>query len=110
MAADRNAEFEVEATTTRHSRTNTPIYVGGCMTSETASEEHKAHTKSRIAPGGAQITDGLQEVPEELQKLEKDSFSFIGVVSLAVSCINSWVVLVTALGAGLTSGGPTASK
>ena len=43
-------------------------------------------------------------------KLEKDSFSFIGVVSLAVSCINSWVVLVTALAAGLTSGGPTASE
>jgi hypothetical protein len=42
-------------------------------------------------------------------KLEKDSFSFVGVVSLAVSCINSWVVLVTALAAGLSSGGPTAS-
>lgn len=54
--------------------------------------------------------DGLQEVPEELQKLNKDSFSFAGVVSLGVSCINSWVVLVLALGAGLTSGGPTTSK
>jgi hypothetical protein len=54
--------------------------------------------------------DGLQEVPEELQKLNKDSFSFAGVVSLGVSCINSWVVLMLALGAGLTSGGPTASK
>jgi hypothetical protein len=53
--------------------------------------------------------DGLQEVPEELQHLNKDSFSFAGVVSLGVSCINSWVVLVLALGAGLTSGGPTAS-
>jgi len=54
--------------------------------------------------------DGLQEVPEELQRLNKDSFSFAGVVSLGVSCINSWVVLMLALGAGLTSGGPTASK
>jgi hypothetical protein len=54
--------------------------------------------------------DGLQEVPEELQKLNKDSFSFAGVVSLGVSCINSWVVLMLAFGAGLTSGGPTASK
>lgn len=54
--------------------------------------------------------DGLQEVPEELQRLNKDSFSFAGVVSLGVSCINSWVVLVLALGAGLTSGGPTTSE
>jgi len=46
--------------------------------------------------------DGLQEVPEELQRLNKDS--------LGVSCINSWVVLMLALGAGLTSGGPTASR
>ena len=54
--------------------------------------------------------DGLHEVPTELQRLNKDSFSFIGVVSLGVSCINSWVVLVLALGAGLSSGGPTTSK
>lgn len=65
----------------------------------------KTEANWKIAPA-----DGLQEVPEELQKLNKDSFSFAGVVSLGVSCINSWVVLVLALGAGLTSGGPTASK
>jgi hypothetical protein len=53
--------------------------------------------------------DGIGE-QHGATKLEKDSFSFVGVVSLAVSCINSWVVLVTALSAGLTSGGPTASE
>lgn len=69
-----------------------------------ASEVEKSEANFKFAPA-----DGLQEVPEELQKLNKDSFSFAGVVSLGVSCINSWVVLVLALGAGLTSGGPTAS-
>jgi hypothetical protein len=68
-------------------------------------ELEKASANMKVAPA-----DGLQEVPEELQKLNKDSFSFAGVVSLGVSCINSWVVLVLALGAGLTSGGPTASR
>lgn len=58
----------------------------------------------------AVAVDGLQEVPVELQRLNKDSFSFVGVVSLGVSCINSWVVLVLALGAGLSSGGPTTSE
>lgn len=70
-----------------------------------ASEMEKASANMKVAPA-----DGLQEVPEELQRLNKDSFSFTGVVSLGVSCINSWVVLVLALGAGLTSGGPTASR
>ena len=68
------------------------------------SEMEKTEANWKVAPA-----DGLQEVPEELQRLNKDSFSFAGVVSLGVSCINSWVVLVLALGAGLTSGGPTAS-
>jgi hypothetical protein len=67
-------------------------------------EMEKTEANWKVAPA-----DGLHEVPEELQKLNKDSFSFAGVVSLGVSCINSWVVLVLALGAGLTSGGPTAS-
>ncbi|WVR09268.1 hypothetical protein IAU60_006333 [Kwoniella sp. DSM 27419] len=42
--------------------------------------------------------------------LDKDTFSFINVFSLAFSCINSWVALVAGLGAVLNSGGPTAAN
>ncbi|WVQ78062.1 hypothetical protein IAT38_000143 [Cryptococcus sp. DSM 104549] len=42
------------------------------------------------------------------EQLDKHAFSFLSVFSLAFSCINSWVVLVVGLSAGLISGGPTA--
>lgn len=53
---------------------------------------------------------GSRNSGKEIALLEQDTFSFSGVVCLGVSVINSWVVLVLGLGAGLTSGGSTASE
>ena len=48
--------------------------------------------------------------PNKAHDLEKNGFSMFSAVSLGVCVINSWVTLLVALGAGLTSGGPTASR
>ena len=42
--------------------------------------------------------------------VEKDNFTLFGAFGLAFSVINSWVVLVVGLGAGLVAGGPSARK
>lgn len=47
---------------------------------------------------------------EVVRPLDTHAFTFLDVFSLAFSCINSWVVLVVGLGAGLVSGGPTARE
>ncbi|OCF39128.1 hypothetical protein I317_07069 [Kwoniella heveanensis CBS 569] len=51
---------------------------------------------------------GVDPSGTTVKPLDKHAFNFWSVFSLAFSCINSWVVLVLGLSAGLTSGGPTA--
>jgi hypothetical protein len=66
-----------------------------------------SHTHVKPVQGELDHAGGLQAGDVALAE---ESFSFGGVVCLGVSCINSWVVLVLGLGAGLTSGGSTASE
>lgn len=42
--------------------------------------------------------------------IKKDNFTLFGAFGLAFSVINSWVVLVVGLGAGLVAGGPSARR
>jgi hypothetical protein len=65
--------------------------------------------------GRSEVVDAVPVIYDDdnlagQQILVKNSFTFINVFSLAFSCINSWVVLVVGLGAGLSSGGPTACE
>ncbi|WVR04218.1 hypothetical protein IAU60_001218 [Kwoniella sp. DSM 27419] len=54
------------------------------------------------------VTEVAMGAPPPVATLDKHAFGFWSVFSLAFSCINSWVVLILGLTAGLTSGGPTA--
>ena len=75
-------------------------------TSPKAQDDHLAQEATTTAVLTVDDTSNITTRHE----LDKDGFSTFGAVRLGVCVINAWVTLLIALGAGLTSGGPTASK
>jgi hypothetical protein len=70
-----------------------------------------------LSPKGTQPEDTVKVIDVEVENtlatplgIKRDNFTLFGAFGLAFSVINSWVVLVVGLGAGLVAGGPSARE